>query len=506
MDGMRSDGNSRLGFQTAEVAAPGAVLTDAGGPPRLSSAGIAVLIVGVFVPQATYFIVNVALPTIARSLHASSGALELVIAGYGTVYAALLVVGGRLGDIAGRRRVLSVGLGGFILASLACGFAPDVWFLVGARLVQGAFAALIVPQVLATFHATLAGAKLHRAQSLYGAAAGLAIAVGQLVGGLLVTINIAGTTWRPVFWVNVPIGLATLIAAQRYVPSTRSEQPPTIDSRGTLLFAATLVALLVPLAEGQAEGWPAWTWVALACVPFFAFLTIGFERRFENSGRVPLLPPSLLSIPSMRRGLLLQLLFMLGYGAFMFVFALTVQDGLRADPLHSGFAITPMAVAFFVASLLTPRIMERFGGRRTVAVGAAVNVIGLIGLILTVAGSWPRVSLLSLAPSLVVTGFGQALVFVSLFRLVLANVPPHHGGVGGGALVTIQQSGLAIGVATLGTLYLSLDTHSISEAFTATTAAEAAVLAVLGISSRFIHATGTTKGGNDEQGPRGLDQ
>jgi MFS family permease len=182
-----------------------------------------VLIVGVFVPQASYFIVNVALPTIARSLHASSGALELVIAGYGTVYAALLVVGGRLGDIVGRRRVLSVGLGGFILASLACGFAPDVWFLVGARLVQGAFAALIVPQVLATFHATLAGAKLHRAQSLYGAAAGLAIAAGQLVGGLLVTINIAGTTWRPVFWVNVPIGLATLVAAQRPTTAVSAE-------------------------------------------------------------------------------------------------------------------------------------------------------------------------------------------------------------------------------------------------------------------------------------------
>ena len=177
---------------------------------------------------------------------------------------------------------------------------------------------------------------------------------------------------------------------------------------------------------------------------------------------------------------------------------LGVVIGRTLSNPHFLLGVTAMAVAFFVASLLTPRIMERFGGRRTVAVGAAVNVIGLIGLILTVAGSWPRVSLLSLAPSLVVTGFGQALVFVSLFRLVLANVPPHHAGVSGGALVTIQQSGLAIGVATLGTLYLSLDTHSISEAFTATTAAEAAILAVLGISSRFIHATGTTKGGNDE--------
>jgi len=214
-------------------------LTPDHGARNLGPFGIMVLLTGVFMPQADYFIVNVALPTIDQSLHASSGALELIVAGYGTVYAALLVVGGRLGDIVGRRRVFAIGLASFTTASLACGMAPDVWFLLGARLWQGASAALIVPQVLATFHATLQGPKLHRAQSLYGAAAGLAIAVGQLAGGLLVTINIAGTTWRPIFWVNVPIGLATLIAVPRVVPATRSKHPATIDTGGTLLFTAT---------------------------------------------------------------------------------------------------------------------------------------------------------------------------------------------------------------------------------------------------------------------------
>jgi Major Facilitator Superfamily len=445
-----------------------------------------VLIIGVFMPQADYFIVNVALPTIDRSLHASSGALELVVAGYGTIYAALLVIGGRLGDIFGRRRVFSIGMAGFTAASFACGIAPGVGVLLGSRLVQGASAALIVPQVLATFQATLEGGELHRVRSLYGAAGGLAIAIGQIAGGLLVTVNIAGTTWRPIFWVNVPIGLLTLIAVPRFVPPTRSTHPATIDPAGTVLFAATLVTLLVPLSEGQTDGWPAWTWFVLACAPVLAGLTIFVERRVERGGGVPLLPPSLLAIRSVRRGLMLQLLFMLGYGAFMFVFALTVQDGLHADALRSGLAIVPMAIAFFVASLLTHRAVEAFGARITVALGAVLDGIGLISLILIVAGGWPHVSLLALAPALIVAGLGQALVFGALFRLALADVPQQHAGVGGGMLLTIQQSGLALGVATLGTLYLGLGHATNSTAFGVTTSVEVGIMAVLLIASRTM--------------------
>ena len=478
----------RTGASAAKSPSLKSRLTSDHGASSLGPVGMMVLLAGVFMPQADYFVVNVALPTIDRSLHASSGVLELIVAGYGAIYAALLVVGGRLGDMVGRRRVFAIGLAGFTAASLACGMAPDGWFLLGARLLQGASAALVVPQVLATFHATLQGARLHRARSLYGAAAGLAIAVGQLAGGLLVTVNIAGTTWRPIFWVNVPIGLATLIAVPRFVPRTRSEHPATIDIRGTLLFAAALVALLVPLAEGQTHGWPAWTWILLACAPILAFTTIVFERRFENSGGVPLLPPSLLRTRSMHRGLLLQLLFMLGYGALMFVFALTVQDGLHATALQSGLAIAPMAIAFIIGSLLGPTVVGRFGGRMTVALGAAVNGIGLLGLVIVVTEKWPDFSLISLAPALAIAGFGQALVFGSLFRLVLSGVPHRHAGVGGGVLVTIQQTGLALGIATIGTLYLGLEIHGISQAFAAAFAAQIAIMAGVALASRAMPA------------------
>ena len=424
-------------------------------PPTLSPAGTAVLLLGAFLPIVDFFVVNVALPTIDATLHASAPALELIVAGYGTVYAALLVVGGRLGDAFGRRRIFVAGLAGFTVTSLLCGIAPSIGTLVAFRLAQAATAALIVPQVLATFHAALDGPRRAKALGLYGATAGVASVFGQVIGGLLVTADIAGTEWRPIFLVNVPVGLLALAVVFRYVPATRSDNPAGVDLPGTVLFAATLTALLVPLSEGRTLGWPWWTWLALAAAVPLAVATYMVENRTERAGAAPLLPPSLLRVRSMRRGLTMGLPFFLGFGGFMFVFALTVQDGLHADALRSGLAITPFAVAFLVGSLLTPRAIERFG-RAALGWGAVVQTVGLAALATTVAGQWPHVPLAALAPGLAVAGFGQAFVFGSLFRLVLADVPPHLAGIGGGVLVTLQQSGLALGVATLGTLYLGL--------------------------------------------------
>jgi MFS family permease len=421
---------------------------------QLGGPGIAVLLLGAFLPIVDFFIVNVALPTINTTLHASAPSLELVVAGYGTVYAALLVVGGRLGDALGRRRMFVTGLVGFSLTSLLCGIAPSIGALIVFRIAQAATAALIVPQVLGTFQAALDGPRRARALGLYGAMAGTAAVVGQVAGGLLVTADIAGTAWRPIFLVNVPIGIAALVVV-RHVPATRSDRPASVDLPGTVLFAATLTALLIPLAEGRTQGWPAWTWLVLTLAPVLGAATYVVERRTERSGAIPLLSPTLLRVRSMRRGLTLALPFFLGFGGFMFVFALTVQEGLHADALHSGLALTPMAVPFLIGSLLTPRAIERFG-RATLGWGALVQAAGLGILAWTVSAYWPQVALTEMIPGLAILGFGQAFVFGSLFRLILADVPPHLAGIGGGVLVTLQQSGLALGVATLGTLYLGV--------------------------------------------------
>jgi hypothetical protein len=446
---------------------------------------VLILLVGAFMPIMDFFITNVALPSIDTSLHASPPELELVIAGYGVAYAALLVLGGRLGDRCGRRRIFLGALIGFTLASLACGLAPSAGFLIGARVVQGATAALLIPQVLATFHHTLEGERKARALAMYGATSGIAAVVGQIVGGLLVSANIAGSAWRPIFLVNVPVGIIVLLMAGRVVPATRSPHPVGIDLPGTVLFAATLIALLTPLTEGRSLGWPWWTWLLLAVAVIGGITTFGVEKRAEARSEVPLLPPSLLKLPSMSRGLIMVLVFSIGFGAFMFVFALTVQDGLHNDALRGGLAIVPMAVVFLAGSLAAPRLISRFG-RGALGGGAIVQLAGLAWLVTVLVTRWPHVSLVSMAAPLALVGGGQSMLFAGLFRSVLADVPAHLGGIGSGALITLQQSGLALGVATLGTLYLALAPHSYPHAFATVEGIQMGIVALLALGAAIL--------------------
>ena len=447
--------------------------------------GVLALLAGAFLPIADFFIVNVALPTIDRTMHASAPTLELIVAGYGIAYAAVLVLGGRLGDRYGRHRLFLGGLAGFMLASLACGLAPDIQVLIGARVVQGAAAAMLVPQVLATCHAALEGERKARALALYGSTSGIAAVVGQLAGGLLVNADIAGTSWRPIFLINIPLGLVVWVCARRVVPATKSEHPVGIDLVGTVLFAATLVALLVPLTEGHAVGWPAWTWILLAVSALLAAVTFGFERRSERRGRVPLLPPSLLRLPSVWRGLSLILPFSMGFGSFMFVFALTVQDGLHYSALRSGLAILPMAVLFLIGSIFSPRLIARYG-RGAMAVAGVVQVLDLATLIAVMVGTWPHTTMLDLALPLAITGACQSVLFTGLFRVVLRDVPAHHGGIGSGALITLQQAGLALGVATLGTLYLAHEPYGASHAFAWAVGVQLVLVAVVTAGTRIL--------------------
>jgi MFS family permease len=421
----------------------------------LTPIGLMVILVGVLLPMVDFFIVNVALPTIDADLRASQPLLELVVSGYATAYALLLVLGGRLGDNIGRKRLFLIGMAAFTLTSLACGLAPDAIALVVGRIAQGASAALMVPQVLATIQSTTTGQRRTRALGRYGATGGLAAVLGQVLGGLLVSANIDGTGWRPIFLVNVPIGLAGLILARRYVPDTRHGNAARIDGPGTALLGATVLAILVPLTEGRSLGWPAWTIALLAAAPLAATAFAAAERRRERAGHTPLVPPSLLRHASMRRGLLLALPFFAGFGAFMFCYALLVQQGLRDSALTAGAGLVPMAATFLLASLSTSRLLARYGAR-VLAAGGLLQAIGLTIIATTVYVGWHDLSLLSLAPGLAIAGFGQGLVMSPLFGIVLSEVPPAAAGAGSGVLTTTQQTALALGVATLGSMFLTM--------------------------------------------------
>ncbi len=434
------------------TALPSTTLPPAAG---LSRAGLVTVLLGAFLPMLDFFIVNVALPTIDHDLAAGPAVLELVAAGYGIAFAVLLVLGGRLGDSLGRRRLFIAGAAGFALTSLACGLAPTAWTLVAARIAQGASAALLIPQVLATITAATTGSQRARALSIYGAVGGISVVIGQVLGGLLIAADVFGTGWRAVFLLNVPFALLTAVLALRYVPESRSPQPSRIDVPGTALLTVSLLSLFVPLMEGRAVGWPLWTWLLLALFPFAATAFVLVERRVERAGRLPLVPLSLLRIPEMRRGLGIAVPYFGTFGGFMFVLAITLQQGLRLSPVMSGLALVPLATGYFSSSLAGPRLIGRFGSRVIVA-GSVLQAAGTIILIATVLTDYQGLSVLTLLPGMAVTGLGNGLIGTPLFRVVLAKVPLERAGLGSGVLATAQQSSLALGVATLGTLYLAL--------------------------------------------------
>ncbi|MFE7272941.1 MFS transporter [Streptomyces sp. NPDC057623] len=424
-------------------------------PPSLGGLGLFTVLLGAALPLIDFFIVNVALPTIGHDLAASEAVLELVVAGYGLAYAVLLVLGGRLGDLFGRRRLFLGGMAAFGLTSLACGLAPSAWTLVAARVAQGAASAAMLPQVLATIQAATAGQRRARAMGLYGATAGLSMVAGQILGGVLVAADIAGTGWRSVFLVNVPVVLVGLFLAARAVPETRSRRPEPVDGPGTVLLALSLLTLLAPLTEGRAAGWPLWTWLSLAAFPFVAAAFYAVERGADRAGRTPLVPPSLFELVSLRRGLVMIVPFSIGFSGFMFVIAVALQQGAGLGPVAAGLALVPMAVVFFFVSLAGPRLVARHG-TRVVPAGAAIQGVGVALMALAAWRSWPDFGFVELLPGAAIAGAGQALQLPVVFRVVLSEVPTARAGVGSGVMITTQQSSLALGVATLGTLFLSL--------------------------------------------------
>ncbi|HEY3468043.1 MAG TPA: MFS transporter, partial [Amycolatopsis sp.] len=272
----------------------------------------------------------------------------------------------------------------------------------------------------------------------------------------------------------------------RRLPESRAHNPLGVDRLGTTLLAVTLLSFLVPLMEGRALGWPAWTIALLIVSPFAAAAFVHVERRLERLGGTPLLPPSVMRLPSVRRGLMVAVPFFAAFGSFMFVFAMTLQEGLHFGPLGAGGALTPMAVAYFTVSMLSSRLVARYG-QKVVPVGGLIVVAGMVALLCTTLSAWPHLTILDLAPSMVAIGVGNALAMTTLFRIVLSHVPTDLAGVGSGVMTTNQQTSLALGVATLGSLYAALSGSLGSrDAFAVVIGAVALLAAVVAITARRL--------------------
>jgi MFS family permease len=424
----------------------------AGRPPWLA---LPVLLVGIFLFATDAFIVNVALPTIGRTLHAQPAYQELTVASYAAAYACCLVAGGRLGDAFGRRRLFMLGMLGFVVASAACGLAPTIGALVGARIAQGAASALMVPQVLATVQALFQGGDRQRALGAFGAVIGSATAAGQVLGGAIVSADIAGLTWRPAFLINVPIGLAGLAFAYRLVPETRAERRMGMDIPGALVLAVAVMLVLLPVSLGRDAGWPPWCWLCLAAAPVAGAAFLQVQDKIERNGGSPLLPPSLLRLGGMRLGLGLALSFFLSAGGFLLTTTLSLQNGLGFGPLAAGLVLVPYSLGFLTGSLWARSLTARYG-RQVVTGGAALLATGLLIFSAEAFLAYGELSAVVLAVPLMLIGLGQSFVMIPLFGVILAGMPLDHAGVASGVLMTTQQTGIALGAALMGTLFFGV--------------------------------------------------
>lgn len=401
------------------------------------------------------FVVNVAIATVQRDLHASFGQIQLVVAGYALAYAILLITGGRLRDSWGRKRTFMLGLGGFTLASACCGLAPTPEVLIVARILQGCAAAAMTPQTLAIIRVTFPGRELSTAFAIYGMVLGLSGILGQVLGGLLLRADLFGLSWRPIFLINLPIGLAATVAAGFLLRENRVPGARGLDLGGVALATPGLFLLVFPLVVGSDQGWPLWSWLCLAAALPVLALFVAFERHLARRGGAPLLELRLFQNRTFVLGLLVQLLLYSANAGYFLTLALYLQLGLRFTPLHAGLTFAPDAIGFFIAATLSARLIPRFGSHVLVA-GVCVRIVGLLLVIATAHHFGAGASTLALLPGVFLQGFGSGSVSAPLLGYVLGGIPGRDAGAASGLLTTMQQIAGALGVALIGLVFFAL--------------------------------------------------
>lgn len=410
--------------------------------------GLAVLLTGSFVASLDSFIVFVAVPSIRTSLGATFGETEMIVAGYGLMAAVGLIISGRLGDRFGRRRMFMIGFGAFTIASGLCGIAPSSVALIISRLAQGSAASVLLPQVFALIRVTFTDAK-ERAKAFgwMGATIGVGAIAGQIVGGLIIAADIWHLSWRPIFLINLPVGICALIGAPLLVAESVNDTRERLDFVGAVLSVLGLGLLLYPLIEGREAGWPTWS-LSMMASGVAALGVFGMhQRRKTSQGTFPLLNTDLFRDRGFTVGLFLILLFFGTIGPLMLSFSYLAQIGFARSPMTAALDFSPLAISFTIASLLAGR-QTHHGARKLLAAGAVVVAVGALAAYLVcsvLASPTPE----GLIPPLIVLGAGQGMFMTPVLNVVLSAIPEKHSGAASGVLTTVQRAGSALGVAVL---------------------------------------------------------
>ncbi|MGP4753420.1 MFS transporter [Agrobacterium pusense] len=440
---------------------------------------LVILLTGAFLPPLDFFIVNVALPSIREDFGASASTMQLIISGYATTYAVMLITGGRLGDLYGRRNVFLAGMVGFAAASALCGFAWSPAALIVGRILQGFAAAIMAPQALASINAIFPDHEKSKALSFYALTFGVASMVGLFLGGALIALDILGLGWRAIFLINLPVIAVAAPSAFITLRETRSAHPSKLDLGGALLIAIALFALIAPLIEGREQGWPIWLIVMLAtCLPFFV-LFWRHEKHLESTGKDPILAPSLLQNRGLLRGLLAALFFY-ALAAFWLIFSVYEQGGLGRTPFEAGLAILPAAVGFVLGPFASERILSVFG-RFSAGAGMVLQAAGLFGTAALISNGLPQF----LFAALFLIGAGQGIALPNLVKSIVQRVDRTQSGLASGLVNSMFQIGGALAAAIVGRLFFSIlgpatDVQSIGQAYSVAAVAIAFCLLIAG--------------------------
>ncbi|MFG2435510.1 MFS transporter [Streptomyces sp. NPDC048508] len=427
---------------------------DSPAPYRWRWAALFVILAAEVMDLLDAVVTNIAGPSMRADLGGGASTLQWLAAAYTLSMAVGLVTGGRLGDIHGRRRMFLVGAAGFTLGSLLCAISVSPEMLIGARVVQGLFGAVMLPQGLGMIKEMFPPKESQKAFGMFGPVMGLSAVCGPILAGWLVDADYFGTGWRMIFLINLPLGAAAIAGALRYLPKGRSETKPRLDIPGMLLVSLGALLIIFPLVQGREYDWPLWTFAMMAASVVVFAVFARYESHRSSSGQDPLVVPSLFRKRGFSGGMILGLVFFSTMQGFMLVFNLYTQIGLGYSPLKAGLVMVPWSGGMIVGFGLAQGVV-RFG-RAVLQAGALVMALGVFGVWLTLDQVGSGVGPWQLLPSLLVTGIGMGLLMAPFFDIVLASVEQHETGSASGTMTAVQQLGGAFGVAILGTVFFGL--------------------------------------------------
>ncbi|GAA4069868.1 MFS transporter [Streptomyces shaanxiensis] len=401
-------------------------------------------------------VMNIAAPAVRADLGGSLSVIQWITVGYTLAFAVLLVVGGRLGDIYGRKRMFVVGAVGFTLASVLCAVAGSPELLIAARFLQGGLGALMIPQGLGLIKQMFPPKETAAAFGAFGPAIGLGAVLGPIVAGFLVDADLFGTGWRSVFLINLPIGAAVIIGAVLLLPEGKAPVRPKFDVGGMLLVTLGLTLLIFPLVQGRERDWPAWTYLMMAAGAAVLAAFVAYELRQEKRGGATLIELSLLRRSRYAAGLAVALVFFTGISGMSLLLGLHLQIGLGFSPTRAALTMTPWSVFLVVGAILTGAVLGAKFGRKALHGGLVVMALGVLIMLLTIGDQAGGLTSWELVPGIAVAGLGMGIMIGLLFDIALADVDKQEAGTASGVLTAVQQLGFAVGVAVLATLFFGL--------------------------------------------------